>query len=115
MTATAIRQTQSMLAWWRYIGIDRAPLIAAVSISGEHLGRLAGFKNWKRGGTWVNVLGASCHGRHWDPTVRPRRGRDAERYARRTLHRALERVYSGHWPTTREDHERNLKKSTRTP
>ena len=27
------------------------------SVSGEHLGRLAGFKNWKRGGCWVNVLG----------------------------------------------------------
>lgn len=27
------------------------------SISGEHLGRLAGFKNWKRCGCWVNVLG----------------------------------------------------------
>ena len=27
------------------------------STSGEHLGRLAGFKNWKRGGCWVNVLG----------------------------------------------------------
>ena len=26
------------------------------SISGEHLGRLAGFKNWKRCGCWVNVL-----------------------------------------------------------
>ena len=26
------------------------------SISGEHLGRLAGFKNWKRGGCWVNVV-----------------------------------------------------------
>ena len=26
------------------------------SVSGEHLGRLAGFKNWKRGGCWVNVL-----------------------------------------------------------
>jgi hypothetical protein len=38
------------------------------SISGEHLGRLAGFKNWKRGGCWVNVLaipdepGRMCHG-----------------------------------------------------
>ena len=39
------------------------------SISGEHLGRLAGFKNWKRGGTWVNVLVASRHGHSWDPTV----------------------------------------------
>ncbi len=37
------------------------------SISGEHLGRLAGFKNWKRLGVWVNVVGASWH-RPWDPT-----------------------------------------------
>ncbi len=37
------------------------------SISGEHLGRLAGFKNWKRQGVWVNVVGASWH-RPWDPT-----------------------------------------------
>lgn len=36
------------------------------SISGEHLGRLAGFKNWKRGGPWVNVLDASERG-PWDP------------------------------------------------
>jgi hypothetical protein len=28
------------------------------STSGEHLGRLAGFRNWKRGGCWVNVLAA---------------------------------------------------------
>jgi len=26
------------------------------SVSGEHLGRLAGFKNWKRSGCWVNVV-----------------------------------------------------------
>ena len=26
------------------------------SVSGEHLGRLAGFSNWKRCGCWVNVL-----------------------------------------------------------
>jgi len=39
------------------------------SISGEHLGRLAGFKNWKRGGTWVHVLAASQHGRAWDPAI----------------------------------------------
>lgn len=26
------------------------------SVSGEHLGRLAGFRNWKRDGCWVNVL-----------------------------------------------------------
>lgn len=125
------------------------------SVSGEHLGRLAGFRNWKRGGVWVNVR-ATAHGflRPWDPSVavplalelsggavrpatapqgadrdtssrdnspsgrewawvcealengrrpeqvyralvaraRPRRGRDAERYARRTVERALRRV-----------------------
>lgn len=26
------------------------------SVSGEHLGRLAGLRNWKRSGCWVNVL-----------------------------------------------------------
>ena len=26
------------------------------SVSGEHLGRLAGFRNWKRAGCWVNLL-----------------------------------------------------------
>jgi len=37
--------------------------------SGEHLGRLAGMKNWKRGGEWVNVLQRpSPHARAWDPT-----------------------------------------------
>jgi len=48
-----------------------APHLAADpgSVSGEHLGRLAGFKNWKRGGRWVNVLAASRHGRWWDPTA----------------------------------------------
>jgi len=29
------------------------------SISGEHFGRLAGFKNHKRGGQWVNVIAVS--------------------------------------------------------
>jgi hypothetical protein len=43
----------------RRLGGDRA------SVSGEHLGRLAGFKNWKRGGCWVNVLDATG-GRAWD-------------------------------------------------
>jgi hypothetical protein len=116
------------------------------SVSGEHLGRLAGFKNWKRGGAWVNVLDDSLLGpRPWDPSpalsvdsdprpsslllrgptaasvdvspsgrdwarvcralelgddpneicarlirdARARRGRDAERYARLTVSRAL--------------------------
>lgn len=39
------------------------------SVSGEHLGRLAGMKNWKRHGVWVNVL--DCGNRQappWDPT-----------------------------------------------
>ena len=37
------------------------------SVSGEHLGRLAGFKNWKRSGAWVNIVALSWH-RSWDPT-----------------------------------------------
>lgn len=37
------------------------------STSGEHLGRLAGFKNWKRGGVWVNVIAASQRGPRWTP------------------------------------------------
>ena len=45
------------------------------SVSGEHLGRLAGFKNWKRGGCWVNVR-AAAQGRPWlavdDPNTPPR-------------------------------------------
>ena len=39
------------------------------SVSGEHLGRLAGMKNWKRHGVWVNVL--DCGNQQappWDPT-----------------------------------------------
>lgn len=119
-------------------GADRA------STSGEHLGRLAGFKNWKRSGVWVNTVASSVI-RPWDPTpalrespvatarrrcvsppqhggtdaspsgqdwswtcwrlhsgddpdsiyhrlvarARPRRGSDAERYARRTVDRAV--------------------------
>ncbi|WPL11960.1 DNA-primase RepB domain-containing protein [Thiorhodovibrio litoralis] len=39
------------------------------SVSGEHLGRLAGMKNAKRGGEWVNVLRRpSPQERVWDPT-----------------------------------------------
>ncbi len=112
------------------------------STSGEHLGRLAGFKNWKRGGVWVNVISSQRRNRPWQPQLheasvsrdpstaartsslasdpspsgnewgwvcglleagchpadaynrlveraRPRRGRDTERYARRTVKRAL--------------------------
>lgn len=117
------------------------------SVSGEHLGRLAGFKNWKRGGCWVNVRPAARGGRpcmvvddlttpprppasptrprgrdgvcdttpsgqdwawvctrleygHAPDTIyaqlvdraRPRRGPDAERYARRTLDHAVPHV-----------------------
>ena len=119
------------------------------SVSGEHLGRLAGFKNWKRGGCWVNLLcgmdGAhrfpvpqaagsalSITSRGNDPRPAPlrgvgdgsasaqewgwvcrlleagqapervyqmlvdraagRRGSDVERYARRTVERALARI-----------------------
>lgn len=123
------------------------------SVSGEHLGRLAGFKNWKRGGCWVNVVfqprgapgavplmlpaealkgsprprsrtpapcasgipsgrDSSPSGQEWgwvcrmlergcppedvyDQLVemaRVRRGDDAERYARRTVERAVAKV-----------------------
>ena len=119
------------------------------SVSGEHLGRLAGYRNWKRHGPWVNVLAATLcgppittlsnrqqpdvlptrrrsqppknsavgldtseSGREWgwvmgalqsglDPAwvyhqlvarARPRRGADAERYARRTVNCALTRL-----------------------
>lgn len=39
------------------------------STSGEHLGRLAGLKNWKRQGTWVSVLEASVRLPPWDPLL----------------------------------------------
>jgi DNA-binding transcriptional MocR family regulator len=120
------------------------------SVSGEHLGRLAGTRNWKRAGVWVNVLNPdpaprppwdpapafaqssppplrrtptqprlpsqhatdnSASGQEWgwvcgaldaglDPQIvyrrlleraATRRGSDAERYARHTLQRALQR------------------------
>jgi hypothetical protein len=57
------REAQRWLA--QRIGADLG------SISGEHLGRLAGFKNWKRGGAWVNVVASSLQGRRWDPSVVP--------------------------------------------
>ena len=121
------------------------------SVSGEHLGRLAGMKNWKRQGVWVNVLASSTVPQRpaWDPApalqatpvhtpapapssggisvegvdasesgrewgwvcgaleagvcpetvyralvdhATPRRGRDAERYARHTVERALHHI-----------------------
>jgi hypothetical protein len=37
------------------------------SVSGEHLGRLAGVKNWKRAGTWVNVIHRPHRQRPWIP------------------------------------------------
>jgi hypothetical protein len=125
---------------WLALRVGADPL----STSGEHLGRLAGLKNWKRGGTWVNVLDASLLGRAWVPrfaendrsanptsssprlngvdnspsgkewgwicglleagydpqsayqrlvgSARQRRGGDAERYARRTIERAVVHV-----------------------
>jgi len=45
----------------RLTGADKA------STSGEHLGRLAGFKNHKRHGAWVNVLAASDGQEPWRP------------------------------------------------
>jgi hypothetical protein len=123
-------QRQRWLA--QQLGADPA------SVSGEHLGRLAGFRNWKRGGCWVNVLtpavagpksvraaaGSGCpetlhtnrdvspSGQEWGWTCRmleagwsprmvyealvakasARRGTDAERYARRTVEKATEKL-----------------------
>lgn len=51
------------------------------STSGEHLGRLAGFKNWKRNGSWINVVAASRCQRRWAPRAGddvPLPGADAE-------------------------------------
>ena len=69
LTETARTDAQRWLA--QRIGADLG------SVSGEHLGRLAGLKNWKRGGTWVNVL-AESHVRPWSAaydasprTIRP--------------------------------------------
>lgn len=44
------------------------------STSGEHLGRLAGFRNWKRG-SWVNVHDAVLVRPAWDPRAIPEGGR----------------------------------------
>lgn len=48
---------------WLVARIDADP----ASVSGEHLGRLAGFKNWKRGATWINAIVATNHDRCWQP------------------------------------------------
>lgn len=141
LTESQRAQAQRWLA--QQTGADRA------STSGEHLGRLAGFKNWKRSGVWVNTIASSVI-RPWDPTpalhepvpvarsrqrpldtprggtdtspsgqdwawtchllesgqdpesvyhrlvarARPRRGSDAERYARKTVDRAVNHVRS---------------------
>lgn len=59
LTETQRRRAQRWLA--HRAGADLG------SISGEHLGRLAGMKNWKRQGCWVNVLALSATQRAWDP------------------------------------------------
>lgn len=52
------------------------------SISGEHWGRLAGTKNHKRDGCWVNVLYAS-DGPPWEPVLSsPDVGEESKRSAR---------------------------------
>jgi len=75
------------------------------SVSGEHLGRLAGFKNWKRGGCWVNVRPAAP-GRPWlvvdDPHTPPRPPTAPTRPPRRDSRR--DTTPSGHdwaWVCTR--------------
>jgi hypothetical protein len=53
-------QAQRWLA--QRVGADQA------STSGEHLGRLAGMRNWKRQGVWVNIIVPELPGRRsWDP------------------------------------------------
>lgn len=62
--ALAEPHRQQAQRWWiGRVGADPG------SVSGEHLGRLAGFKNWKRGGSWVNVLAAPSDGCPWEPTI----------------------------------------------
>jgi hypothetical protein len=63
-TAAALDERQRHLCQRhiaRLTGADKA------STSGEHLGRLAGFKNHKRHGAWVNVLSASDDREPWCP------------------------------------------------
>lgn len=55
------REAQIWVA--KRVGADPA------SVSGEHLGRFAGFKNWKRDGEWVNVLEASIDRPDWNPSA----------------------------------------------
>ncbi len=151
LTESQRAQVQRWLA--QKTGADRA------STSGEHLGRLAGFKNWKRSGVWVNTVASSVT-RPWDPTpglresarpgaarsrrqpfsaprhgtdtspsgqdwawtcgllesghdpgsvyhrlvarARPRRGSDAERYARRTVDRAVSHIQASLVTTSAE-------------
>ena len=75
------------------------------SVSGEHLGRLAGFKNWKRGGGWVNVR-PTPPGRPWlvvdDPHTPPQPPAAPTRPSRRDSRR--DTTPSGHdwaWVCTR--------------
>lgn len=139
---TALDEHQRRVAQrWLARRVDADP----ASTSGEHLGRLAGFKNLKRSGAWVNVLDTTHRSRPWTPQLdcnyashcrlpqrpisssgtdtsasgrewgwicgllesgrdpddvylslveqaRSRRGSDAERYARRTLDRAVAHI-----------------------
>ena len=69
------------------IGADRA------STSGEHLGRLAGFKNWKREGQWVNVLALSDDRARWCPITDERAAvASQERHLRTGLPRQATRA-----------------------
>lgn len=58
---TARNKAQRWLA--EKFGADRG------SVSGEHLGRLAGLKNWKRGGCWVNVLASPADVHNLGPCI----------------------------------------------
>lgn len=74
------------------------------STSGEHLGRLAGFKNWKRGGVWINVLTAST-GQPWDVADLPppeAEGESGSDPAGASTRRRLGRTGVDHSPSGRE-------------
>ena len=72
-------------------GADRA------STSGEHLGRLAGMRNWKRQGTWVNIIVPELPGRRcWDPSpVFQTTNTQAENAHQRPTYHEISKTVSG--------------------
>ena len=74
------------------------------SASGEHFGRLAGMKNWKRGGVWVNVVHAvSTACIPWNP-AQALNSSEIQITARKiqTIHAPKSNVYPGKSESERE-------------